>query len=665
MAPAVKICAPSTLLYPFTTQKRRLHHKVVVSFRHPHHVIHSLTHLSNINFWASDSSSLSLHLFYTIYCPTSSRISSRLKPRARANMSQSSSNPGNGQLQPQNVQASSQTPNQTSAPNPAQGDPHAQDEYLNAQAAVMLNEFLTKSRQLVATEVSNDMLCTICSEPFLRGDNPEIPVRLHCSHIFGMNCILKWLSPVSRNGKNSCPNCRKPIFDDWDKMDFPAPRRLTRPSTTTSGITPAPNSRNSNPAFAQPPTPSTPAVSLSAVHARMPAATVIFTQADTVSTTTSSMTAAIEAVAPNTASSSAAQDEREPAQRLGEARRRLREAETRLREAETQYDEARTRNIRFAGSLEHLVRQESRRRIEAHIAVDHAISAIRSEMNQRIPNLARGRQIQREVDGRSEAIPMTQRATQRPPVTPTSTRAEANPPSEDEYIGVASMFTAAEAEHDREQQRRQAVGDQRKRHMWMQFCEGIVRTIEQSTDSTALANHEAALTVINMADLDEFMTERAAESPTWQRILRTFPRLHTEMVTRFDDFRPIPCVNIDNRIALERLLSQTRFDMQTLHRSRWYTRLSERIARGAATSEHEAAVARLTERMASLSSPSAASSNSTSTSGPLTQAEETEVRRIEDYLLGRTTTTTTTVRRKAAPRAGAANNRAIERARDV
>lgn len=116
---------------------------------------------------------------------------------------------------------------QTTTQSPIQTPTQAQNDHLNAQAAVLLNEFHAKTHRLISTELSNDFHCTICSEPYLRGDRPEVPIRLlNCGHIFGMNCTLKWLSPVSRGGHNSCPNCRTPIFGEWDKMDFPAAREI-------------------------------------------------------------------------------------------------------------------------------------------------------------------------------------------------------------------------------------------------------------------------------------------------------------------------------------------------------------------------------------------------------------------------------------------------------
>ena len=54
--------------------------------------------------------------------------------------------------------------------------------------------------------------CLICMEPFLSND-AEIPIKLPCKHVFGTACMLHWLSPLSGDGKNSCPFCRKQILD--------------------------------------------------------------------------------------------------------------------------------------------------------------------------------------------------------------------------------------------------------------------------------------------------------------------------------------------------------------------------------------------------------------------------------------------------------------------
>ena len=59
--------------------------------------------------------------------------------------------------------------------------------------------------------------CVICHEAFLTGDSPEVPVKLPCSHIVGAQCLMRWLSPLARNGNwmnNSCPMCRARILGE-------------------------------------------------------------------------------------------------------------------------------------------------------------------------------------------------------------------------------------------------------------------------------------------------------------------------------------------------------------------------------------------------------------------------------------------------------------------
>lgn len=582
---------------------------------------HRTPNMSQITPDAGNSQQLVFAPLDHLYTHTRSRST-----HGMPNISQNTPDSGNSQHHTRNQY---QIPTQTPAPTSDQDQSEAENEHLNAQAAVLLNSFLAKTRRPLASELGDDMSCTICSEPFLRGSNPEVPVRLDCGHIFGMNCILKWLSPVSRNGNNSCPNCRHPVFDDWDKMDFPAPRPVRRPMRrpirpirrgAISAASPQVNTRT-----------------------RVPIATVSAADA-------SRGQRDGPPPLPWHALAARTQEAFNRWQAVDEPQAALR-LDTRNLETSTP-DDTRASRLRVLHSQ---VRHE-----EATLELgEYDAARMRSR-------LARSREQLRRLEGSSPIRPNVQRAIP----TPAPVRA-ARPYEDEENIdGVAAMFNAAETEHD--QRRQQAVTNERKRYMWMQFCEGVVRTIEQSTERIALADHDLALKIINMKDLDEFMAERAAESPTWHRILQTFPRLHTEMVTRFDDFRPLPSVNIDRRIELELLLVSTLFDRETLHRSRWYTRLSEHLALGAATSIHEATVARLkeqvarlTERVANLSGPSretTASSTTASSGGQSTREEAREMRRMEDYLLGRgpiTARMETAASVDAALRAGAAESSAM------
>ena len=66
---------------------------------------------------------------------------------------------------------------------------------------------------LVAEVPSEDRTCQICQETYLHGDQFEQPVKLPCGHIFGKECINRWLSPDEIEPKSSCPMCRVSFFE--------------------------------------------------------------------------------------------------------------------------------------------------------------------------------------------------------------------------------------------------------------------------------------------------------------------------------------------------------------------------------------------------------------------------------------------------------------------
>ena len=657
-------------------------------------------------------------------------------------MSEAPSNPGISQ---NNRQTQAQVPTQAPAPNSVQDQLQAQDEHLDAHTAVLVKQFLGKTRRLVTSELGGDFRCTICSEGFLRGENPEVPIRLDCGHVFGMNCILKWLSPLSRSGKNSCPNCRAKIFDNWDKNDFPfqessasrsrrrrrdvsrfieinaqslregqSRRRFEEIDETQNpgrGETDVPAPRRAVPSWMQ--------------RVTGPTETPVRQHEEVVQRMEGQLDVGGVRQVEHNVARLMEHDVSTHANRVRlRARAPRRPGEVRVRQSSTG---RRPIVSGLEGPIEGLSIEPgaARRPAEAttstspevapsvdrpspsllpegvHQGAREDATAIMGPVapprqnpystasswaeligaplpatiqrvwasstgNQREPEAARiAELIRREPEAARiaevirqghETLEAARRViAQREAVAVTRAPVEAARVALEDDNGIASLFTAAENQHDL--QRQQEVTNKRKRHMWMQFCEGVVCRIEQSIDSTALANHDLALTIINMEGLDEFIAERASESPTWRRILQTFPRLHTEMVTRFNDFRPLTSVNIDHRIELERLLSSTQFNMTIMHKARWYTRLSERLARGAASSNHDAAVARLTERVAHFSSPFRESESiawpegSYSSGEQPTSEEARQMQRMEDYLLGRTPVT---VRREAAASVGAA-----------
>ena len=485
--------------------------------------------------------------------------------------------------------------------------PRLHFDYSAVQTSHLLNEFLSKSRLLASSELKdNDLSCAICTLPFLEGDNPEVPLRLECGHVFGVGCMLKWLSPTARNSNNSCPMCRKPVFAEWNRGDFPE----AEPAVVTASRFDATDLLARGTA-APPPM----------RHRQGPVVAGIDQAAPSEAEQLLSDWASTRRNRRGFGDGTAALSTRQGAAPVSAAPAAAAEMDLAVSSSAGQLalETIARRNRRaFENRTAALSGwQGGAPTSEAPVAAAGMDYAAPSWAGQ--PSLeTMARRIQQASENRPAALSGRQGGAPNPTgaragrVGPVGPAAAVYSPIEEEF-DVASIFNTAEAEL--EHQNQEAATIERKRYLWMQFCEGVVHNIEITTDRDALANYDIALTIINMRDLDEFMAEREGASSTWQRILRTFPRLHTEMVTRFDDFRPMPSVNIDNRIELERLLAHTVFDRGSVHKARWYMRLSERLARGALASGYEAANARNGERPVGV--------------------EAGEAQRVEEYIQGR------------------------------
>jgi hypothetical protein len=86
----------------------------------------------------------------------------------------------------------------------------------------------------INTQLQPVEYCIVCTEPF---SATHQPVALPCKHIFGQECIKKWLRS-GRGNNSSCPNCRhviftkknpRPVFDTpsiWKALCEQPPERL-------------------------------------------------------------------------------------------------------------------------------------------------------------------------------------------------------------------------------------------------------------------------------------------------------------------------------------------------------------------------------------------------------------------------------------------------------
>lgn len=86
--------------------------------------------------------------------------------------------------------------------------------------------------------------CHICLEPFTKKFTQESPVLLPCGHIFGKDCVFKWLSSDGDRSPRSCPMCRvellPPIDPSWSE---PFGEQLREIETLRLPILTPPNGR--------------------------------------------------------------------------------------------------------------------------------------------------------------------------------------------------------------------------------------------------------------------------------------------------------------------------------------------------------------------------------------------------------------------------------------
>ena len=73
-------------------------------------------------------------------------------------------------------------------------------------------------KDLISLELDDldqeDQKCGICMEPYLTGDDWEMPLALPCGHVFGNNCLHNWLSEFSNKQHDNCPVCRKQHIEE-------------------------------------------------------------------------------------------------------------------------------------------------------------------------------------------------------------------------------------------------------------------------------------------------------------------------------------------------------------------------------------------------------------------------------------------------------------------
>ncbi|KAG0199716.1 RING finger and WD repeat domain-containing protein 3, partial [Mortierella sp. GBA30] len=102
----------------------------------------------------------------------------------------------------------------------------SQDQDFESQVQVVMRPRAGAGQSLVPeprpknTE-TEESTCSICFEPWTNSGTHRL-VSIKCGHLFGENCILKWIAQHSREGAVKCPECnhpakRKDIRRIWSK----------------------------------------------------------------------------------------------------------------------------------------------------------------------------------------------------------------------------------------------------------------------------------------------------------------------------------------------------------------------------------------------------------------------------------------------------------------
>ena len=115
-----------------------------------------------------------------------------------------------------------------------------------------------------------------------------------------------------------------------------------------------------------------------------------------------------------------------------------------------------------------------------------------------------------------------------------------------------------------------------RKHLWLQFCEGIVKVVESSEDPFMEAI--IADKVVRLRDIEEFRHLRAQQPQLADAIARCFPRLHAEFVFRVRTLTPMSHIEIDALLDLEQDLGP-KCDASVVHSTNFVNRLRQSISR--------------------------------------------------------------------------------------
>ncbi|KAF9929747.1 RING finger and WD repeat domain-containing protein 3 [Mortierella alpina] len=119
-----------------------------------------------------------------------------------------------------------QQPPPQEAPSALEHFTPSQDQDFQSQVQVVVRPIAGAGQSLVPEPrpkniETEESTCSICFEPWTNSGTHRL-VSIKCGHLFGENCILKWIAQHSREGVVKCPECnhpakRKDVRRIWSK----------------------------------------------------------------------------------------------------------------------------------------------------------------------------------------------------------------------------------------------------------------------------------------------------------------------------------------------------------------------------------------------------------------------------------------------------------------
>ena len=117
-----------------------------------------------------------------------------------------------------------------------------------------------------------------------------------------------------------------------------------------------------------------------------------------------------------------------------------------------------------------------------------------------------------------------------------------------------------------------------RRVIWLQFCEGVVKTVEDACDAAASLQAGAANRIVRMKDFQDLESLRSRDPHLANELYNRFSTLHYELDLRIPAAQPMSDIDVSSHLELEDYLGPEHRPW-TIHIAGFASRLRQRLAR--------------------------------------------------------------------------------------